>query len=97
MNINEINPGTLGSLPHYMAVAVPLTIVTIWVIIAFQSKYLFEDDTPIWTRFAWPFFLAKRMLWRKGGQRGQDENEKLLGNYNASSKEAIMLRPFSDD
>lgn len=97
MNINEINPGTLGSLPHYMAVAVPLTIVTIWVIIAFQSKYLFEDDTPIWTRFAWPFFLAKRMLWRKGGQRGQDENEKLLGNHNASSKEAIMLRPFSDD
>jgi len=97
MNINEINPGTLGSLPHYMAVAVPLTIATIWIIIAFQSKYLFKDDASIWRRFAWPFFLAKRMLWKKRGQRGQDEKKNLLESYSISSQEAIMSRQFLDD
>jgi hypothetical protein len=98
MNIHEINPGTLGSLPHYMAVAIPLTIATIWIIIAFQSKYLFDNDESIWRRFAWPFFLAKRMFWRKSGQRGQDEKEKkLLESYSISSQEAIMSRQFLDD
>lgn len=98
MNIHEINPGTLGSLPHYIAVAVPLTIVTIWIIIAFQSKYLFKDDVSIWRRLAWPFFLARRMLSTKKGQRGQDEKEKkLLESYSISSQEAIMSREFLDD
>lgn len=98
MNIHEINPGTLGSLLHYMAVAIPLTIATIWIIIAFQSKYLFDEDVSMWRRFAWPFFLARRMLWKKRGRRGQDEKEKkLLESYSISSQEAIMSRQFLDD
>jgi len=36
MNVNEINPGTAGTLPHYFAAAIPLTALTIWVLVAFQ-------------------------------------------------------------
>jgi hypothetical protein len=38
MNIKEVNPGTKGTIPHYIAVAVPLTIVTIWAIAALESR-----------------------------------------------------------
>ncbi|KAF9462507.1 hypothetical protein BDZ94DRAFT_1322516 [Collybia nuda] len=36
MNVEEINPGTFGTLPQYLAIAIPLTVVTVWVVIAFQ-------------------------------------------------------------
>jgi len=31
MNVKEINPGSLGTIPHYFAAVVPLTAVTIWI------------------------------------------------------------------
>jgi len=36
MNINEINPGSYGSTEKYLATAIPLTVLTIWVVVAFQ-------------------------------------------------------------
>ncbi|KAJ7590510.1 hypothetical protein C8J56DRAFT_933090 [Mycena floridula] len=63
MNVGEIVPGTHGSLPHYVATALPLTILTIWVVMAFQSKHLFGTRTvSMWQRVAWPFFLFR--TWR---------------------------------
>lgn len=38
MNVDEINPGTLANLPHYVAIALPLTAVTIWIIVAYQIQ-----------------------------------------------------------
>lgn len=38
MNVVEINPDGLGTLGHYAAVALPLTAVTIWIIVAYQIQ-----------------------------------------------------------
>ncbi|KAF8178471.1 hypothetical protein BJ912DRAFT_908008 [Pholiota molesta] len=38
MNIAELNPGSYGTLAHYMATAVPFTIFTIWIIVAYQIQ-----------------------------------------------------------
>ncbi|KAF8892904.1 hypothetical protein BD779DRAFT_1765736 [Infundibulicybe gibba] len=75
MNIREVSPDTSGSLVHYIAVAAPMTIVTIWVIIAFQSRYLFEEDTPIWKRLGWPILLIQRMS-KKSNNRTQRQGDR---------------------
>lgn len=65
MNVGEINPGTAGTIGQYIALAVPLTLVTAWVIVAFQSKYIFPDETSFWKRLGWPVLLINTMILRK--------------------------------
>ncbi|KAF8908206.1 hypothetical protein CPB84DRAFT_1813404 [Gymnopilus junonius] len=38
MNVQEINPGSHGTLGHFFAAAVPLTLLTIWVVIGYQIQ-----------------------------------------------------------
>lgn len=56
MNVSELTPDTNGTLSLYFAVVIPLTILTAWVIIAFQSKYMFPGTSFI-KRLAWPIFV----------------------------------------
>ncbi|KAG6840305.1 hypothetical protein C0991_007630 [Blastosporella zonata] len=74
MNIQEIAPQTLGTLSHYFEVAIPLTIVTIWVVVAFQSKYIYPGETSLFRRFGWPVELCLNLL-RTGF--GRKENEEI--------------------
>jgi len=64
MNVKEINPGTLGSILFYSVVTIPLTLITIWVIVAFQGKY-YVSGSSMWTRLLWPI-KAFRMMFGKG-------------------------------
>lgn len=59
MNISEINPGTLGNLSVYVAIALPLTLITGWIIIALQS---FPHGTSFITRLCWPVKLLSNMM-----------------------------------
>ncbi|KAM6501088.1 hypothetical protein JOM56_004102, partial [Amanita muscaria] len=71
MNIKPINPLTNYSITFYIMIAIPLTVVTIWVVVAFQSSYMFHDDTPIWKRLAWPYYLLQYLANRdREGQNG---------------------------
>lgn len=55
MNVSEINSGSFGSLWQFFATALLLT----WIIIAFQSNYIFQNDATSFTqRIAWPVYLA---------------------------------------
>lgn len=64
MNISEIVPGTTESLEHYFETALPLTLASVWVIIAFQSKYVLGDEMPFWQRLGWPILMPlKRLEW----------------------------------
>lgn len=67
MNVSEINPGTL-TLKKYFATAIPLTVITIWIMIAFQYE---APSTSIYKRLVWPvLFLMKPVRdWRKDRQR----------------------------
>lgn len=62
MNIREINPGTKGTVLHYTATAISFTLVTIWIIIASQSKHLFEKNASPWKRLGWPYVLLRHKL-----------------------------------
>jgi len=64
MNVKEIVPDTNGTISHYIATAFPFTILTIWIIIAFQSKYMFPHSS-FWRRLFWPYLLVPRLF----GQR----------------------------
>ncbi|KIY69198.1 hypothetical protein CYLTODRAFT_420913 [Cylindrobasidium torrendii FP15055 ss-10] len=60
MNVKEVSHDTDGTLGYYFAAAMPLTFVTIWIIMAFQSKYLFKSQrTTFWSRLWWPWEMIK--------------------------------------
>ncbi|KAL0563537.1 hypothetical protein V5O48_018530, partial [Marasmius crinis-equi] len=66
MNVHEIAPDTKQSLPHYFAVAMPLTGATIWLVMTFQSKYLLSHrQTTFWQRLLWPYLLFKELFWAR--------------------------------
>ncbi|KJA16341.1 hypothetical protein HYPSUDRAFT_147866, partial [Hypholoma sublateritium FD-334 SS-4] len=64
MNIGEFNPGSLGSLPVYISISIPLTVVTVWIIIAFQSRDILPPNTSFFMRLLWPMYLARKLLRR---------------------------------
>lgn len=62
MNVNEINPGTNGTLGKYFATALPLTILTAWVVTAFQSEAIFPNGANALKRMLWPVFLLVKFV-----------------------------------
>ncbi|KDR77305.1 hypothetical protein GALMADRAFT_440828 [Galerina marginata CBS 339.88] len=78
MNVKEISPDTHGTLPHYVAAALPFTLITVWIIVASQSKYIFSENVSFWKRLAWPFLLLARSWGRESFQEG-------MGGQNARS------------
>lgn len=89
MNVREINPGTIGTLGIYIAISIPLTIITAWVIIAFQSRYIFPEDTTLMKRLGWPIYLVRKMIQKEKEAiniRAQEESTE----YSMDSKEAVL-------
>ncbi|KAF7329843.1 hypothetical protein MKEN_00247700 [Mycena kentingensis (nom. inval.)] len=70
MNVEEINPGTKGTWPHYFETALPLTLATIWGIMFLQGKYLLGRESTIWMRMLWPITLMQKII-RSRGQKGE--------------------------
>ena len=62
MNVKEIAPHTNGSIPHYIATTIGFTFLSVWVITAFQSKYIFRPGVTFWKRLGWPLFLLLRLF-----------------------------------
>ncbi|KAJ3552829.1 hypothetical protein NP233_g12784 [Leucocoprinus birnbaumii] len=65
MNVQEIVPQTKETLGRYIGVALALTLVTIWIIIAFQSQYLLPKDYSFFKRLGWPVLLAIQWIQEK--------------------------------
>jgi hypothetical protein len=71
MNVDILADGTYGTLAHYFAFAVPLTAITVWVIMAFQYRkkdpsHLIHDENyvSVWDKFSWPWTTLRRKLMR---------------------------------
>lgn len=62
MNVRELNPGTSGTMVDYIKVALPLTLATLWIVVVFQGRYIFPEDTSFLKRLAWPGYLLIQML-----------------------------------
>jgi hypothetical protein len=64
MNVIELNSGTYGTLAHYAAATLPLTFLTIWIIVAFQSRFVLRDDDAMWKKLLWPIALVRKLISR---------------------------------
>jgi len=62
MNVIELNANTYGTIVHYVAAALPLTFVTIWIIVAFQSRFVLRDNEAMWKKLLWPIALIHRLI-----------------------------------
>ena len=92
MNVAEINPGTNGTLPHYFAIAFPFTIVTAWVIIAFQSKHIFKERTTFFRRLGWPIYLLLDMI--KQRSQKDDSSIEVILEENGSLSSTEVKRAY---
>lgn len=72
MNIQEINPGTKGTVGNYAATAVSFTLATVWIIVAFQSKHILGEETSFWKRLGWPYMLIRKSYGQTLRKRVQD-------------------------
>lgn len=76
MNIGELNSGTFGTLGHYFAAAIPLTVFTIWVFVAYQGDWHsgVGGGVGLMFRFMWPYIYVKRYFvnrWRERPARSE--------------------------
>ena len=62
MNVQEIVPNANGTLAHYVVTAISFTLISVWVITAFQSRYNFRKGVAFWVRMAWPLFFMLRLF-----------------------------------
>ena len=92
MNVIEINPGSNGTLPHYFAIAFPFTIVTAWVIIAFQSKHIFKERTTFFRRLGWPIYLLLDMI--KQRSQKDDSSIEVILEENGSLSSTEVKRAY---
>ena len=89
MNIQEINPGTLGTLAHYLEACFSFTLATVWIILAFQGK--FHGDTGrdlrgIAIRLAWPVNLIRKLFVRpKNRDRNHIQMQDNIGYQNGEA------------
>jgi len=77
MNAKEINPDSNGTIPLFVALAAPLTIVTIWVIIAFQSRYLLKGR-PFVQRLGWPVLLLHKWWYKQDDKEKEKEKRRPI-------------------
>ncbi|KAF9267493.1 hypothetical protein L218DRAFT_1061315 [Marasmius fiardii PR-910] len=65
MNVKELTGNeAVSGVFLYIAVALPMTFATIWVIMTFQSKHLFpgRSNTTFWMRLGWPLLIFRSKL-----------------------------------
>lgn len=77
-NIKEIVPHTTGTLRNYVATAVSFTLLSIWIIIAFQSKHLLGEDTTLWQRLAWPYMLCSMYFKSRKTPKEDHEDDDIV-------------------
>lgn len=80
MNVQEINPQGKGTLVQYVALSLPLTLVTTWVIMAFQSKYIFPPGTSFIMRLGWPLVFINMILKKRQPLVGKHKPDYSIGD-----------------
>ncbi|KDQ58359.1 hypothetical protein JAAARDRAFT_34159 [Jaapia argillacea MUCL 33604] len=63
MNVKEINPGTNGTMDHYVEASLVLTVLTVWIIVALQRSSPFHEpgqENNLWVRLCWPVLYLRR-------------------------------------
>ncbi|KAF7372851.1 hypothetical protein MSAN_00491100 [Mycena sanguinolenta] len=67
MNVSGLG-ADVTTLLNYVEIAIPLTVVTIWILVALLPES--QARKPLWERFAWPFLLCAQSMWNLMGDIG---------------------------
>ncbi|KAK7055274.1 hypothetical protein R3P38DRAFT_2846123 [Favolaschia claudopus] len=68
MNVNVLSPDTHGTLAHYFAFALPLTVLTVWAITAVRRRDKdsnpihangYSKYVPLWSKLSWPWVAVR--------------------------------------
>jgi hypothetical protein len=74
MNVREINPGTLGTLWQYVSIVIPLTVVSVWGVVAFQfdprrgdpsNREKISVTQRTLERIGWPVMLVRELIQKR--------------------------------
>lgn len=80
MNITELAGSSVkGTVPHYLAVTITLTLLTVWLVIALQSESPFHEKgkvTPLRRRLLWPYTFIHRITKRRSQAQGNLDKER---------------------
>ncbi|KAG1817367.1 hypothetical protein EV424DRAFT_1540458 [Suillus variegatus] len=72
MNVREIISGATETLANYVTVSVTFTVLTAWLVVAFQAHSPFhESGTGFWRRLAWPVTYIMRPTGLRQSLRSQ--------------------------
>ena len=64
MNVVELNQGSYGTLAHYFETTLPLSAVTLWVIVAFQNSFTVRaDGNNAWMKLLWPILALRTLIY----------------------------------
>ena len=72
MNVKALNPHSNPELPSFFESAIPFTIFTAWLIMVFQSKYMFKKPS-LQKQITWPFWLVMYLVKRAKDRKGDTE------------------------
>jgi len=94
MNVQEITSGTGETLVHYVAFALPLTVVTIWIIMAFQHKkdLVTNEEQSFWHKISWPLGSLRKGLRYAGVTRAAPNT---MSGLNAGFASQQMSRKYA--
>ncbi|KAG0699494.1 hypothetical protein DFH29DRAFT_1001920 [Suillus ampliporus] len=74
MNVREITDDATETMAHYTAVSVVFTVLTAWLVVAFQPHSPFhEPGSGFWWRLAWPFSYVIRLTGLRRSLRRQPD------------------------
>jgi Mg2+ and Co2+ transporter CorA len=73
MNLKSLNPISNPTVTTFFEVTIPLTVVTIWIIVALQSEYMFKKPS-LRHRIAWPYYLVQ-YLFKRTRDRKRDNGK----------------------
>jgi hypothetical protein len=90
MNVVEINPGTLGTLAHYVETTISFTLLTVYIVITLQTHTSFhEENAKFYQRAAWPYLFLRRRIREKMENitAAKAESAKVVNEENATTQQ----------
>lgn len=70
--MTELNPQGVPTIARFFEAMLPLTVVTVWIIVAFQSRFVVRDES-MWKKLLWPIVLLNNMRPKPSEKRIVDD------------------------
>jgi hypothetical protein len=76
MNIRLFEDGTHGTMAQYLAVTVPLTVITIWIMVGLRWQGSQDNEKPLVYQLGWPIRYSQQLT-KRMAKRFTKRNKKM--------------------